>query len=152
MWRHYCQSTRGRPTPLLIFSYKGISALFLLYDPYIKSLIILPYGEWRSFMYLLSLWTLNRFPTCFAQLEFHNVYKLTRIIWTLHLFWRSTYIYLLGFLLVELVYNYPLSVTQSVSQPPNLVTKTTKTLPKCLDWINWNFQAIFIKVSSCASD
>ena len=31
IWRHHCQSTRGSYLPLLIFSYKGISALYLLY-------------------------------------------------------------------------------------------------------------------------
>ena len=28
IWRHHCQSTRGSNLPLLIFSYKGISALY----------------------------------------------------------------------------------------------------------------------------
>ena len=28
IWRHHCQSTRGSYLPLLIFSYKGISALY----------------------------------------------------------------------------------------------------------------------------
>ena len=36
MWRHYCQSTRGSYLPLLIFWYKGISALYLFYDPHSK--------------------------------------------------------------------------------------------------------------------
>ena len=31
IWRHHYQSTRGSYLPLLIFSYKGISALYLLY-------------------------------------------------------------------------------------------------------------------------
>ena len=30
--RHHCQSTRGSCLPLLIFSYKGISSLYLVYE------------------------------------------------------------------------------------------------------------------------
>ena len=32
IWRHHCQSTRGSYLPLLIFSYKGISALYYSMD------------------------------------------------------------------------------------------------------------------------
>ena len=37
LWRHHCQSTRGSYLPLLIFLYKGISALYLLYAKYLST-------------------------------------------------------------------------------------------------------------------
>ena len=52
---------------------------------------------------------------------------------------------ILTLLLLELVYNYHLSVRESVSELQNLLTTTP---PKRLDGLSWNFQEIFPKVSS----
>ena len=58
-------------------------------------------------------------------------------------FWIK--IAILTLLLLELVYNYHLSVWESVSELQNLLTTTP---PKRLDGLSWNFQEIFPKVSS----
>ena len=86
IWRHHCQSTRGSYLPLLIFSYKGISALYYS----MITALVLGVGEGQVGLYPFlcmlrsaSLQNLIHPPYLFAQskpLEAYCPHNFLKII------------------------------------------------------------------------